>query len=90
LGRTAVAAVALSALLPDQLRQHYHGLDLLRKLETKWPAFQLEGLAEAVDTQHAAMSVGVHNDFPLSRRLKCVGDAPEAYQDGTLRPVSVA
>ncbi len=90
LGRTAVAAVALSALLPDQLRQHYHGLDLLRKLETKWPAFQLESLAEAVDTQHAAMSVGVHNDFPLSRRLKCVGDAPEAYQDGTLRPVSVA
>jgi hypothetical protein len=36
------------------------------------------------------MNVGVHNDFPLSRRLKCVADAPEAYQDGSLRPVSVA
>jgi HD-like signal output (HDOD) protein len=90
LGRSAVAAVALSALLPDQLRQHYRGLDLLRKLETKWPAFQLERLAEAVDQQHQGMSVGVHNDFPLSRRLKCLPDAPEAYQDGSLRPLSVA
>jgi HD-like signal output (HDOD) protein len=90
LGRTAVAAVALSALLPDQLRQHYHGLDLLRKLETKWPAFQLERLAQSVDEQHNAMSVGVHNDFPLSRRLQCQSDAPEAYQDGSLRPASVA
>jgi HD-like signal output (HDOD) protein len=90
LGRTAVAAVALSALLPDQLRQHYHGLDLLRKLETKWPAFNLEKLAQAVDEQHQAMNVGVQNDFPLSRRLKTVGDGPEAYNDGSLRPVSVA
>jgi HD-like signal output (HDOD) protein len=90
LGRTAVAAVALSALLPDQLRQHYHGLDLLRKLETKWPAFNLEKLAQAVDEQHQAMNVGVQNDFPLSRRLKSVGDGPEAYNDGSLRPVSVA
>jgi HD-like signal output (HDOD) protein len=90
LGRTAVAAVALSALLPDQLRQHCHGLGLLRKLETKWPAFQLERLAQSVDEQHKSMSVGVHNDFPLSRRLQCQADAPEAYLDGTLRPVSVA
>jgi HD-like signal output (HDOD) protein len=90
LGRTAVAAVALSALLPDQLRQHYHGLDLLRKLETKWPAFQLERLAQSVDEQQKAMRVGVHNDFPLSRRLQCQSDTPEAYQDGSLRPVSVA
>jgi HD-like signal output (HDOD) protein len=90
LGRTPVAAVALSALLPDQLRQHYHGLELLRKLETKWPAFQLERLARSVDEQHQAMSVGVHNDFPLLRRLKCLADEPEAYQDGSLRPVSVA
>jgi HD-like signal output (HDOD) protein len=90
LGRTAVAAVALSALLPDQLRQHYHGLDLLRKLEAKWPAFRLDRLAQSVDEQHRAMSVGVQNEFPLSRRLVCLADAPEAYQDGSLRPVSVA
>jgi serine/threonine-protein kinase len=90
LGRTAAAAVALSALLPDQLRQHFHGLDMLQRLQTKWPAFNLERLAQAVDEQHKAMSVGVHNDFPLSRRLACQSDASEAYQDGSLRPVSVA
>lgn len=90
LGRSPVAAVALSALLPDQLRQHYHGLDLLSKLEQKWPAFRLEALAETVDQQHAAMNLGVRNDFPLSRRCKCLAGAPEAYQDGSLEAVSAA
>src|SRR5579863_453559 len=33
LGRTSVAAVALSALLPDALRQHPEGLDQLRHVE---------------------------------------------------------
>ncbi|HID21900.1 MAG TPA: HDOD domain-containing protein, partial [Planctomycetaceae bacterium] len=41
LKRTAVAAVALSALLPDQLRQDFRGLEQLRALETKWPQFDL-------------------------------------------------
>jgi hypothetical protein len=79
-----------ASLTADQLRQHYHGLELLRKLETKWPAFQLERLARSVDEQHKAMNVGVHNDFPLSRRLACQAEASEAYQDGSLRPVAVA
>ena len=35
LRRSAVAVVALSALLPDQLQQHYHGLDDLVRLEEK-------------------------------------------------------
>ena len=52
LGRTAVAAVALSAMLPEQLRQHFHGLELLSKLEQKWPAFRLEDIAQKVDQQH--------------------------------------
>jgi HD-like signal output (HDOD) protein len=90
LGHTAVAAVALSALLPEQLRQHYHGLELLSKLEQKWPAFRLEKLAATVDQQQEAMNLGVRNDFPLSRRCKCLSDAPEAYEDGTLEAVSAA
>jgi HD-like signal output (HDOD) protein len=90
LGRSPVAAVALSAMLPDQLRQHFHGLELLSKLEQKWPAFQLENLAQTVDQQHEAMNLGVRNDFPLSRRCKCVADAPEAYVDGSLKAVSAA
>ena len=39
--RRRIAAVAVSALLPDQIRQHYHGLELLSKLEQKWPDFCL-------------------------------------------------
>jgi HD-like signal output (HDOD) protein len=90
LGRSPVAAVALSAMLPDQLRQHYHGLELLSKLEQKWPAFCLERLAETVDQQHEAMNLGVRNDFPLLRRCQCVADAPEAYQDGSLQSITAA
>ncbi|HEX4070543.1 MAG TPA: HDOD domain-containing protein [Planctomycetaceae bacterium] len=90
LGRTAVAAVALSAMLPDQLRQHYHGLELLSKLEHKWPAFHLEALATTVDQQHESMNLGVRNDFPLSRRCKCLAGAAEAYDDGSLETVTAA
>jgi HD-like signal output (HDOD) protein len=90
LGRSPVAAVALSAMLPEQLRQHYHGLELLSKLETKWPAFQLERLAEAVDEQQEAMNLGVRNDYPLLRRCQSLAAGPDAYQDGTLEAVSAA
>ena len=90
LGRSPVAAVALSAMLPDQLRQHYHGLELLSNLEQKWPAFRLEALATTVDQQHEAMNLGVRNDFPLSRRCKCLAGAAEAYDDGSLETVTAA
>ncbi len=78
LGRTAVAAVALSALLPDQLRQHYNGLELLLMLQQKWPAFQLETLVNQVDQEHGEMGMGVNNDFPLSRRCKSALEASNA------------
>lgn len=70
LGRSPVAAVALSALLPDSMRQDLHGLDLLIKLQEKWRAFQLEALAAQVDELHAELSLGVRNDFPLLRRCR--------------------
>jgi serine/threonine-protein kinase len=89
LGRSAVAAVALSAMLPDQLRQHKSGLDLLRKLGEKWKSFNLEELAFRVDELHAEMDLGVRNDFPLSRR--CTSQAvADIYNDGTLTPVAVS
>lgn len=72
LGRTACAAVALSALLPDQLRQHFTGLEQLVLLQQKWPAFKLPDLIETVDREHAELGIGVNNDFPLSRRCKLV------------------
>jgi len=70
LARTPVSAVALSALLPDQLRQQYHGLEQLVLLQQKWPAFCLEDLVRIVDAEHAVSGLGVVNDFPLSRRCK--------------------
>jgi HD-like signal output (HDOD) protein len=73
MGRSPVAAAALSALLPDQFCRNDRGLELLRKLEPKWPAFNLEKLAEAVDQQYVHMALGVHNDFPLLPRCRNLG-----------------
>ena len=70
LGRSPVAATAISALLPDHLCQHLRGLELLTKLERSWPAFSLERLAESVDEQFANMSLGIRNTSPLLERCK--------------------
>ncbi|HEY2250860.1 MAG TPA: metal-dependent hydrolase, partial [Planctomycetaceae bacterium] len=72
LGRSPIAAVALSALLPDQLRQCYQGLEQLLELEQKWPAFNLRDIAEIVDARQAESGLGVRNDFPLARRCKAI------------------
>lgn len=70
LRRTSVSAVAISSLLPDQIRQQYSGLDQLVLLETKWPAFKLAEIIQKVDAAHLAMGLGVRNDYPLSRICK--------------------
>jgi len=85
LGRTPVAAVALAALLPDQLRQSYKGLELLLVLEQKWPAFKLQTVAETVDKKQDEAGLGVHNDFPLARRCKSVLNQEANNADGTLK-----
>jgi serine/threonine-protein kinase len=89
LGRSPVAAVALSAMLPDQLRQHTTGLDLLFKLGEKWKAFNLQELAQKVDEQHATMALGLKNDFPLSRRCSPALNSTDMYNDGTLTPSAI-
>jgi HD-like signal output (HDOD) protein len=85
LGRSPVAATALSALLPDQFCEHNHGLELLAQLEDHWPDFSLERLAESVDAQYQEMSLGIANEFPLSPRCKSLGEEPSARSAGTLR-----
>jgi serine/threonine-protein kinase len=70
LGPTSVAAVALSALLSDQIRQQEGGIAKLRLLEEKWTAFNLQKVAESVDAKQAAMNLGVQNDFPLMRAIQ--------------------
>lgn len=89
LGRSAAAAVAVAALLPDQLRQTYQGLEQLLFLQTKWPAFQLEAIAEKVDQEHAQIGLGVRNDFPLVRRCRPAIES-NALQDGTLTAAALA
>jgi HD-like signal output (HDOD) protein len=78
LGRSPVAATALSALLPDSFCQHLHGLELLTKLERIWPAFSLERLAASVDRQYELMGLGIRNDFPLLPRCKSLGNEPSS------------
>lgn len=77
LRQSPVAAVALSALLPDQLRQCYRGLEQLLELERQWPAFNLRKMAKIVDAKQAESSLGIRNDFPLSRRCEAIfGQSP--------------
>jgi serine/threonine-protein kinase len=88
LGRSPVAATALSALLPDQFCPHHHGLELLRKLERKWPAFCLERLAESVDRQHREMGLGIRNDSSLVQRCKNLRNELSGPPVGTLEPAA--
>lgn len=70
LGRTAAAAVAVAALIPDALRQSGDGLSALRKLQETWPAFDLPALAERVERQLAELSPAANRHFSLRRRLE--------------------
>ena len=89
LKRSAAAAVALAALLPDQLQQQIDGVEQLLELGNKWPAFDLRLLAEKVDDRHAEFGVGVRNDFPLSRRCQAsIGDTDRS-RDGVLHAAVV-
>jgi HD-like signal output (HDOD) protein len=65
LGKSPVAATALSALLPDQLCRSHHGLELLLDLQNQWAGFCLERLAESVDQQYLQLGLGVQNELPL-------------------------
>lgn len=85
LGRSAAAAVALSALLPDQMRQCYQGLEQLLLLQENWPAFDLQKLATTVDEKHAESGLGVRNDFPLARRCRPVLAHEAPCNDGILK-----
>ena len=89
LGRSPVAATALSALLPDQFCQQRHGLELLKKLEAKWPAFNLDSLAESVDRQHQEMGLGISNNSSLVQRCQGLGSEPSDPAVGTVEAARV-
>lgn len=70
LARTPVAAVALSALLPDQLHQTAFGMEQLIVLQQKWPSFKLEELIEKVDQQQTSFGLPVDASYALKRRYQ--------------------
>lgn len=67
---TAVAAVALSALLPDSLQQVPEGLDQLERLEKVWPKFDLAEMAEATEKRFLEMGGNQVHHFTCKRRLE--------------------
>lgn len=70
LGRTAVAAVAVSALLPDALRQVPDGFQRLFELDAKWPGFDLMQIARIVHNEFQNRCPGTTNAFSLLRRCR--------------------
>ncbi|MDP1796139.1 MAG: HDOD domain-containing protein [Planctomycetaceae bacterium] len=70
IGRSAAAAVAVAALMPDTLRQPGDGLAELIKLEQIWPQFNLNELAGKVQSQLEAASAQAGQHFSLARRLE--------------------
>jgi len=77
-GTSAAAAVAIAALLPDQLQQEPTGLADLTRLESAWPSFNLHTLAEKVHEQFQELSPDINNPFPLHRRLPKLEEAVDA------------
>ncbi len=66
-GRTAAAAIAVSALMPGPLRQVHDGIAQLIRLESAWPQFDLLAIATRVDEQYQLMSPGPPNPFSFLR-----------------------
>lgn len=70
LGRTAVAAIAVAALIPDPLRQTSDGLEQLVMLDAIWPKLRLTETAAHVAAQLAELTPLSAQHATLSRRLE--------------------
>src|SRR5690606_30462793 len=67
LAKSAAAAVAVSALLPEQMRQVPRGIEHLQKLAANWPRFDLLAIADRVSQQSQEMSPGPVDDQSIMR-----------------------
>jgi len=70
LQKSAVAAVALSGLLPDTMDQEINGLDQLIRLDEAWPEFDLMTLAKRVDERFCEITPVQVKRKSLSERLQ--------------------
>lgn len=64
------AAVAVSSLLPDALRQEADGLATLIELERSWEEFELLPIAEKIDAEFQELASDVRNHFSFLRSYK--------------------
>ncbi|QDT62804.1 HDOD domain-containing protein [Calycomorphotria hydatis] len=70
LGKSAAAAVAVSALMPDPIRQTPTGLAQLQKLDEAWPTFNLLEVAKQVDEKLTEFEAPRANHISLARRVE--------------------
>ena len=64
---TSLAAVAVSCLLPDPLRQEADGLAQLIELEENWDDFELLPMAERIDAAFREIARDTKNHFSFLR-----------------------
>jgi len=72
IGQSAAAAVAVSSLLPDGIRQTPGGLDQLLKLDHAWGPFDLSAVAASIEEQLAEMEAPRDSYTTLAKRLEAV------------------
>lgn len=70
LGQSCVAAVAISSLVPDAIRQIPNGMEDLIQLQEKLPYFDLHSLAEIVQNQFAEMAPTAQSHITLLQRVE--------------------
>lgn len=70
LGKTSAAAVAVSSLIPDAIRQCPNGLKDLIQLDELWPEFDLHDIAVKIDEKFQEMSPNASNFVTLKKRVE--------------------
>ena len=70
LKKSAVAAVAVSTLLPEAMKQENNGLEKLQSLQESWDEFDLLEIATEVNEEFQEISNNARNHFSLLRTLQ--------------------
>lgn len=65
LGASAAAAVAVSSLIPDAIRQIADGMDELMGLHRNWEVFDLQVIAQEVDEEFRELCPNASSSFSL-------------------------
>ena len=75
---SSAAAVAISALIPDALRQINNGMEELVKLHNTWDGFDLKDIAQQVHEEFEELCPDAHFSFSLLNATKKAFERVEA------------